>query len=239
MNHIYKVIWNKAKHCYTVVSEIAKNHSTNSVTKKKVSIAAILAVGMLSGFSPMVSGAADTTNSGAVVYDKNETSLKSTNSSSNGVGENAIALGKKASAVDNAIALGNEASAVANSIAIGKGAYTQDGNREKGQSVALGNGAVTGAKSTSIGNNAIGGREGTITIGANANNRALYSTVVGTDSKITSDGKAYTATLPLVGKNQLLYKEQYQLPMGRIIPLQMKKKYFPGWQIVLVVQLIQ
>lgn len=224
MNHIYKVIWNKAKNCYTVVSEIAKNHSTSSVTKKKVSIAAILVAGMLSGFSPMVSGAADTTNSEAVVYDQNQTSLKSTNS--NGVGKNAIALGKGASAV-------------ANSIVIGNGAYTQDGNREKGQSVALGNGAVTGAKSTSIGNNAIGGREGTITIGANANNGALYSTVVGTDSKITSDGKAYTATLPFVGKNQLLYKEQYQLPMGRIIPLQMKKKYFPGWQIVLVVQLIQ
>lgn len=224
MNHIYKVIWNKAKNCYTVVSEIAKNHSTSSVTKKKVSIAAILVAGMLSGFSPMVSGAADTTNSEAVVYDQNKTSLKSTNS--NGVGKNAIALGKGASAVDNSIAIGN-------------GAYTQDGNREKGQSVALGNGAVTGAKSTSIGSKAIGGREGTITIGANAKNEALYSTVVGTDSKITSDGKAYTATLPFVEKNQLLYKEQYQLPMGRIIPLQMKKKYFPGWQIVLVVQLIQ
>ena len=170
MNHIYKVIWNKAKHCYTVVSEIAKNHSTSSVTKKKVSIAAILAAGMLSGFSPMVSGAADT-----IVYDKTETSLKSINSGS--VGKNTIALGEGASAV-------------ANSIAIGNGAYTQDG-REKGQSVALGNGAVTGAKSTSIGNNAIGGREGTITIGANANNGALYSTVVGTDSKITSDGTKF------------------------------------------------
>lgn len=189
MNHIYKVIWNKAKNCYTVVSEIAKNHSTSSVTKKKVSIAAILVAGMLSGFSPMVSGAADTTNSEAVVYDQNKTSLKSTNSGS--VGKNAIALGKGASAV-------------ANSIAIGNGAYTQDGNREKGQSVALGNGAVTGAKSTSIGNNAIGGREGTITIGANANNGALYSTVVGTDSKITSDGKAYTATLPFVGTKSVI-----------------------------------
>lgn len=178
MNHIYKVIWNKAKHCYTVVSEIAKNHSTSSVTKKKVSIAAILAVGMLSGFSPMVSGAADTTNSEAVVYDKTETSLKSINSKD--VGKNTIALGEGASAVKDSIAIGN-------------GAYTQDGNREKGQSVALGNGAVTGAKSTSIGNNAIGGREGTITIGANANNGALYSTVVGTDSKITSDGTVYTA----------------------------------------------
>ena len=165
MNHIYKVIWNKAKHCYTVVSEIAKSHSTSSVTKKKVSIAAILAVGMLSGFSPMVSGAADTTNSEAVVYDQNKTSLKSTNS--NGVGKKAIALG-------------NGAFAVGDSIAIGNGAYTQDGSRTYGQSVALGNGAVTGAKSTSIGSKAIGGREGTITIGANANNGAVYATIVGT-----------------------------------------------------------
>ena len=178
MNHIYKVIWNHAKHCYTVVSEIAKNHSTSSVTKKKVSIAAILAAGMLSGFSPMVSGAADT-----IVYDQNRTSLKSTNSY--GVGKDAIALGLMSKAVDN-------------SIAIGYGAHTQDGTRVYkvyGQSVALGNGAVTEAKSTSIGNNAKGGQEGTITIGANANNGALYSTVVGTDSKITSDGTAYTLTL--------------------------------------------
>ena len=189
MNHIYKVIWNKAKHCYTVVSEIAKNHSTSSVTKKKVSIAAILVAGMLSGFSPMVSGAADTTNSEAVVYDQNKTSLKSTNS--NGVGKNAIALGKGAYAV-------------ANSIAIGNGAYTQDGNREKGQSVALGNGAVTGAKSTSIGANAIGGREGTITIGANANNGAVYATIVGTDSSINYESRNSGAVSTVIGsKNNI------------------------------------
>ena len=172
MNHIYKVIWNHAKHCYTVVSEIAKNHSTSSVTKKKVSIAAILAAGMLSGFSPMVSGAVDNTQTSpvaAVVYNDDQTSLKSTNSGS--VGKNAIALGNGASAVDDSIAIGN-------------GAKTQDGNRENGQSVALGNGAVTGAKSTSIGAKATGGREGTITIGANAKNEALYATIVGTDSSI-------------------------------------------------------
>lgn len=207
MNHIYKVIWNKAKHCYTVVSEIAKNHSTNSVTKKKVSIAAILAAGMLSGFSPMVSGAADT-----IVYDQNGTSLKSTNSS---VGKNAIALGKGASAV-------------ANSIAIGNGAYTQDGNRENGQSVALGNGAVTGAKSTSIGNNAIGGREGTITIGANANNGALYSTVVGTDSKITSDGTAYTVDLGFLGKKSVIVQGAVSTSYGAYNTITNKEKVFSG-----------
>ena len=172
MNHIYKVIWNKAKHCYTVVSEIAKNHSTSSVTKKKVSIAAILAAGMLSGFSPMVSGAADT-----IIYDQNGTSLKSTNS--NGVGENAIALGKGASAVDNSIAIGNGASAV------------EGGSHDKG-GVALGNDAHAGYKGTSLGNSAKSGREGTIVIGDTTKASSLYSTVVGTDSKITSDDTAYT-----------------------------------------------
>lgn len=184
MNHIYKVIWNKAKHCYTVVSEIAKNHSTNSVTKKKVSIAAILAAGMLSGFSPMVSGAADTTNSGAVVYNKNETSLKSTNSKS--VGKNAIALGEGASAVDNSIAIGNGASVV-------------EGGSQGKSGVALGNNAHAGYRGTSLGNSAIGGREGTIVIGDTTDVRSLYSTVVGTDSKITSDDTAYTVTVDFLG----------------------------------------
>lgn len=179
MNHIYKVIWNKAKHCYTVVSEIAKNHSTSSVTKKKVSIAVILAAGMLSGFSPMVSGAADTTNSEAVVYDQNQTSLKSTNSGS--VGKNAIALGKGASAVDDSIAIGNGASVVGGSN--GKGG------------VALGKNAHAGYKGTSLGNSAISGREGTIVIGDTTNASSLYSTVVGTDSKITTDDTAYTVEL--------------------------------------------
>lgn len=177
MNHIYKVIWNHAKHCYTVVSEIAKNYSTSSVTKKKVSIAAILAAGMLSGFSPMVSGAADTTNAGAVVYNQNQTSLKSTNSDPDNVGENAIALGKGAKAVDNSIAIGNGASVV-------------EGSNGKG-GVALGNNAQAGYKGTSLGNSAISGREGTIVIGDTTNASSLYSTVVGTNSKITSDGTTF------------------------------------------------
>lgn len=208
MNHIYKVIWNHAKHCYTVVSEIAKNHSTSSVTKKKVSIAAILAAGMLSGFSPMVSGAADT-----IVYDKTETSLKSINSAS--VGKNAIALGEGASAVKDSIAIGN-------------GAYTQNGTLTKGQSVALGNGAVTGAKSTSIGNNAIGGREGTITIGASAYNEALYSTVVGTDSKITSDGTAYTLDLGFLGKKPVIVQGAVSTSFGAHNTITNTEKIYSG-----------
>lgn len=212
MNHIYKVIWNKAKHCYTVVSEIAKSHSTSSVTKKKVSIAAILAAGMLSGFSPMVSGAADTTNSEAVVYDQNKTSLKSTNSTS--VGKNAIALGKGASAVDDSIAIGNGASVVGGSN--GKGG------------VALGKNAHAGYKGTSLGNSAISGREGTIVIGDTTNASSLYSTVVGTNSKITSDDTAYTVTLPFLGTKSVIVQGAVSTSYGAHNTITNEKKVFSG-----------
>lgn len=212
MNHIYKVIWNKAKHCYTVVSEIAKSHSTSSVTKKKVSIAAILAAGMLSGFSPMVSGAADTTNSEAVVYDQNKTSLKSTNS--NGVGKNAIALGNGASAVDDSIAIGNGASVVGGSN--GKGG------------VALGKNAHAGYKGTSLGNSAISGREGTIVIGDTTNVQSLYSTVVGTNSTITSDGTAYTLDIPFLGKKSVIVQGAVSTSFGADNTITNKEEAFSG-----------
>ena len=215
MNHIYKVIWNKAKHCYTVVSEIAKSHSTSSVTKKKVSIAAILAAGMLSGFSPMVSGAVDNTQtspSAAVVYDQNKTSLKSTNS--NGVGKNAIALGNGASAVDDSIAIGNGASVVGGSN--GKGG------------VALGKNAHAGYKGTSLGNSAISGREGTIVIGDTTNVQSLYSTVVGTNSTITSDGTAYTLDLGFLGKKSVIVQGAVSTSFGADNTITNTKKVFSG-----------
>ena len=52
MNHIYKVIWNHAKHCYTVVSEIAKSH--NQSNKRVRSMTAVVAAAMmLTGFGGM------------------------------------------------------------------------------------------------------------------------------------------------------------------------------------------
>ena len=52
MNHIYKVIWNHAKHCYAVVSEIAKSHSQSN--KRVRSMTAVVAAAMmLTGFGGM------------------------------------------------------------------------------------------------------------------------------------------------------------------------------------------
>ena len=110
----------------------------------------------------------------AVVYNKNKTSLRSTNAS---VKDNSIALGKGASAVENSVAIGNGASVVDGSNGV--------------SGVALGNKAHAGYKGTSLGSNAISGREGTTLVGANTNSGSLYTTVVGTDSVINSDGTAY------------------------------------------------
>lgn len=47
MNRIYKVIWNKGKNCYSVVSEIAKTHGKSSGCRKKA-VTAVMVLSLLS-----------------------------------------------------------------------------------------------------------------------------------------------------------------------------------------------
>lgn len=67
MNKIYKVVWNKARNCYVVASEFAKNHQTGSSRIKAASVAAVMAATML-------------TIGTGVIYaaDVNDTSVKRT-----------------------------------------------------------------------------------------------------------------------------------------------------------------
>lgn len=118
----------------------------------------------------------------AVVYDKNKTSLRSTNA---GVEDNSIALGKDTYAAKDSVAIGNGASVVVGSNGV--------------SGVALGNKAHAGYKGTSLGSNAISGREGTTLVGANTNSGSLYTTVVGTDSVINSSGVKYLDTVNVQG----------------------------------------
>lgn len=126
----------------------------------------------------------------AVVYDKNKTSLRSTNATLQ------TSSGKE-EAVDS-IALGNGASAVKGSVAIGNGASVVEGSNGLG-GVALGYKAHAGYKGTSLGSNAISGREGTTLVGANTNSGSLYTTVVGTDSVINSSGVKYLGMVNVQG----------------------------------------
>ena len=66
MNHIYKVIWNKAKHCYTVVSEIAKSHSDSTKRVRMGTTAALMAVAVLTGFAMPAQAAVTIESDGTV-----------------------------------------------------------------------------------------------------------------------------------------------------------------------------
>lgn len=193
MNKVFKVIWSEARNAYVVVSEIAKNHGSKSCSTKKL-LAMLIATGVMTCASMAPAMAATNVDSNANVTVKKGATVTVAENATVTVGDNAIALGKGAYAVKNSIAIGN-------------GAYTQDGSLTKGQSVALGNGAVTGAKSTSIGSNAVGGREGTITIGANANNGSAYATVIGTDSKLMYKTKYSGAAATIVGAQSEIKNE--------------------------------
>lgn len=70
MNHIYKVIWNKAKHCYTVVSEIAKNHSDSTKRVRMGTTAALMAVAALTGFAMPAQAAVSVGTDGTVKAEK-------------------------------------------------------------------------------------------------------------------------------------------------------------------------
>lgn len=105
MNHIYKVIWNHAKHCYTVVSEITKNHSHSN--KRVRSMTAVVAAAMmLTGFGGMAIEAANPANE-----DVN------------------IAVGKGASTNTT---MGNPVGLVSGYIAIGENAYAWNGGNPDG-----------------------------------------------------------------------------------------------------------
>ena len=70
MNHIYKVIWNKAKHCYTVVSEIAKSHSDSTKRVRMGTTAALMTVAVLTGFAMPAQAAVSIGTDGTVKAEK-------------------------------------------------------------------------------------------------------------------------------------------------------------------------
>lgn len=97
MNHIYKVIWNKAKHCYTVVSEIAKSHSQSN--KRVRSMTAVVAAAMmLTGFGGMAIEAANLANEDVNIAVGKGASTNTTMGNPPGLVSGYIAIGENASA---------------------------------------------------------------------------------------------------------------------------------------------
>ena len=68
MNRIYKVVWSKAKNCYTVVSEIAKRHGKGN--RARTCAAAFLAAFALTGVMGMSEAQAAVINANTVTIDE-------------------------------------------------------------------------------------------------------------------------------------------------------------------------
>lgn len=187
MNHIYKVIWNKAKHCYTVVSEITKSHSQSN--KRVRSMTAVVAAAMMfTGFGGMAIEAANPANE-----DVN------------------IAVGKGASTNTT---MGNPPGLVSGYIAIGENAYAWNGGNPNGigrkeSYLDFNQGAVspssffTKAKVTNgtklagaiaIGKNTVA-RTGSLMIGDHTYEGELGDIEVKSSQKMTLNNGVYSTTL--------------------------------------------
>ena len=182
MNKIYKVVWNKAKNCYVVASEFAKNHQTGSSRIKAASVAAVMAATMLT-IGTGVIYAADSDDV-AVVYqdnDKNK-SLHSTNAGT--VGSSSIALGKEATTGMKSVALGDQTKATGeSSTAIGVKAEATALD-----SIAIGGETkATGGDSIAIGNDTTANSQYSVAIGDDIHSTGASATAVGQQAHATGD----------------------------------------------------
>ena len=210
MNKIFKVVWNKSKNCYVVVSEFAKNNSG----KKKVVVAAVFAalamtnanVALATNDVPSGSSAtAVAFGSGASVTGANAVGLganvKASLSDVVAIGTAAkvetagggVAIGQNASskglyANTPSVAVGKDS--IANggtAIAIGTNAAVNKVDTSFSQGIAIGGGALPGQGATVIGDQSIA-------IGGNTKALGHSSIVIGGDDadRMTSTRAVYT-----------------------------------------------
>lgn len=207
MNKVFKVIWNKSKNCYVVVSEFAKNNSG----KKKIVVAGIFAVLAMTNVSNVLAANSVPSSTGGATVAYGSGTI---------TGVNAVGLGKDVTASKNdVVVIGAGANANSGgSVAIGKGAYSNsgpaalstasvavglqasaDGNttvaigtnakvKNSKQGIAIGGGAaandgaiVEGNQSIAIGGNTLAKGDASIVIGGDDTDSANGRTVDYTD----------------------------------------------------------
>lgn len=191
MNHIYKVIWNKAKHCYTVVSEIAKSHSQSN--KRVRSMTAVVAAAMmLTGFGGMAIEAANLANEDVNIAVGKGASTNTTMGNPPGLVSGYIAIGENASAWNggNPNGIGRKESyldfnqgAVSPSSFFTKAKVT-NGTKLAG-AIAIGKNTMARTGSLMIGDHTYEGELGDIEVKSSQKmtlNNGVYSTTLGASS---------------------------------------------------------
>ena len=171
MNKIFKVVWNKSKNCYVVVSEFAKNNSG----KKKVVVAAVFAA--LAMTNANVAFAVNDVPTGA------DATAVAFGSGATVTGSNAVGLGSGVSVTGaNAVGLGSSASVTgANAVGLGS------------------NASVTGVNAVGLGTNVKASPSDVVAIGTAANANSRDSIAIGKGAYSTSSGAALSTASVAVG----------------------------------------
>jgi len=200
MNKVFKIIWNKSKCCFSVVSEIAKNHKKAKAVSKKTLVLFVSAflVGSM-GIAHAEDPAASLTAEQKAVYDAvvkamenngvHYVSVKGTskdadtnykNDGAKQIGD--IAIGSEANSAGGwGVAIGEKAKSEGSSdIAIGS-----EANSAGGWGIAIGEKAKSkGSIDIAIGNEANSAGGWGMAIGANAKNTAQLGMAVGYATKV-------------------------------------------------------
>ena len=206
MNHIYKVIWNHAKHCYTVVSEITKNHSHSN--KRVRSMTAVVAAAMmLTGFGGMAIEAANPANDDVNIAVGKGASTNTTMGNPVGLVSGYIAIGENAYAWNggNPDGIGRkEAYLDFNQGAVKSSLFTKpkvtDGTKLAG-AIAIGKNTMARTGSVMIGDHTYVGKLGDIEVDPankmNLNN-GVYSTTLGASSYNGGSMSAVTGAFSII-----------------------------------------
>ncbi len=187
MNHIYKVIWNHAKHCYTVVSEITKSHSQSN--KRVRSMTAVVAAAMmLTGFGGMAIEAANPANEDVNIAVGKGASTNTTMGNPPGLVSGYIAIGENASAWNggNPNGIGRKESYLDfNQGAVSPSSYFTKAKVTNGTKLA---GAIAIGKNTMA-------RTGSVMIGDHTYEGELGDIEVKSSQKMTLNNGVYSTTL--------------------------------------------
>ena len=182
MNHIYKVIWNHAKHCYTVVSEIAKSHknSSNGGSNKKAAALAV-ALSLACCYGVVSVEATDTASdyhieTGKIITYQEPYFIRPWKADM-AIGKSSVARG------DHSTAIGNESNVDGyNSLAIGYKSQIIKGS----SSIAIGNSSEAHDVATAVGAQSYAASSATA-IGKESKSTGIGGVSIGANSQVTND----------------------------------------------------
>ncbi len=188
MNHIYKIIWSEAKHCYTVVSEIAKsykNSSNGGSNKKAAALAVALSLACCYGVVSVEAQITETASDYHIETGKIKTVKDDHDNpaASPTVTKADMAIGK------SSVAKGSHSTAIGN-----------QSNVDGDYSLAIGYNSkiIKGSSSMAIGNSSEAHDAASTAVGAQSY-AASWATAIGMNSKSTAMGGVSIGVSSMVG----------------------------------------